>query len=162
MFVLLALLIIALVLAGVIISLYNQKFQLFHYCLAVTAICYIAFSFLKPDYFIAKYLIDQTQLLQREDIIYLTQELSLDAAPAVLPLLTDEKRWSVESTSDEDQYDRDQGITRELQSSEVIIGYAAKVNKARPDYDIRDFNYSKFKAYQAKSKYSYFYNNISK
>lgn len=89
LFVLLFLLIDVFVLAGIIIYVYHKKFPLFHYCVAVTAVCYIAFSFAKPDYHIAKYHIQQKEELNMDDIRFLTKELSLDAAPVVLPVLNE-------------------------------------------------------------------------
>lgn len=121
-FVLFSLLLIALILAGVIIAEYKQSFPLFRYCVAVVSVCYIAFSFSKPDYFIASYLIEHTEVLDAEDVSYLTDQLSLDAAPAVLPVLADEK-------------------------------YYAKIDKAKPNWDFRDFNYSESLAADYAKKY---------
>ncbi len=92
--VLLALLIIAFILAGIILSVYKKNFPLFRYCVAVITVCYLGFSLARPDYWIAAYLIQQKEILEEEDAIFLMQELSLDAAPAVVPLLNDSSRWS--------------------------------------------------------------------
>ncbi len=65
-------------------------FPLFKYCITVVTVLYIAFSFSRPDYFIAKYNI--AQMLEKErteserpdyDTLYLLG-LSADAAPAIL------------------------------------------------------------------------------
>ena len=87
LFVLLFLLIDALVLAGIIISIYNKSFPLFGYCVAVVSICYLIFSFGRPDYFIARYNISHTKQFDLEELSYLVNDLSYDAAPAVLPFL---------------------------------------------------------------------------
>lgn len=132
-FVLLSLLIIALILTGVIIAQFKKEFPLFRYCVAVVSICYIAFSFSKPDYYIASYLIEHTQRLDTDDVIYLTCELSLDAAPVVLPKLSDGS------------------IYNEIENR-YIDGYFSKINSITNDYDIRDFNYAKYLSSQKLNK----------
>lgn len=124
-FVLLSLLIIALILTGVIIAQFKKEFPLFRYCVAVVSICYIAFSFTKPDYYIASYLIEHTQTLVSEDISYLTQELSLDAAPVVLPLLAEDR------------------INDEL-VTQYQHRYYARINNTVKDNDMRAFNYAEY------------------
>lgn len=103
--VLLALLIIGLVLAGVIISVYKRSFPLFRYCVAVITICYLGFSLARPDYWIASYFIQQKEVLEEEDASFLIRELSLDAAPAVIPLLNDSSRWNETMNSINSDYD---------------------------------------------------------
>ncbi|HWT77137.1 MAG TPA: DUF4173 domain-containing protein [Mobilitalea sp.] len=148
LFVLLSLLIIALVLTGVIASEYVQGFPLFQYCVAVVSICYIAFSFSKPDYFIAEYLIDHTVLLDREDMTYLTYELSLDAAPAVHPILADSNRWTNGNLSDENNYDREIN-SYDGQTPEFIANdYYQRIASVYSDREIRDFNYAVYLANQ--------------
>ncbi|HHT57668.1 DUF4153 domain-containing protein [Herbinix luporum] len=87
--VLLFLLIDSLLLAGIVLSLYNKTFPLFKYCVVVISICYLIFSFSKPDYYIAKYFLAHTDTneLESEDIYFLTTDLSYDAATLVVPLL---------------------------------------------------------------------------
>lgn len=75
------------VLAGVIISVFRKDFPLFRYCVLVTSCCYIPFSLAKPDYHIANYHIGHVEKMDFEDIYFLAEELSMDAAPVVLPLL---------------------------------------------------------------------------
>lgn len=127
-FVLLALLIIALVLAGVIVAEYNNRFPLFRYCVIVVSICYIAFSFSKPDYYIAKYNISQNEELEMEDMAYLTYELSLDAAPAVLPLLPNDISWKEP--------------------------YLQKIAAETGSMGFREFNYADYLAGEALEKYN--------
>lgn len=144
-FVLLSLLIDALVLAGVIISVYNRRFPLFRYCVAVISICYITFSFSKPDYYIADYLIKQNQLLDREDVLYLTRDLSLDAAPVVLPLLADSERWTSGQLTDDDNYDRDMFLYGSREE-DIRTDYYQRIASAEEEMELRDFVYAKFQA----------------
>jgi len=148
-FVLLSLFIIALILAGVIITEYKPEFPLFRYCVAVIALCYIAFSFSKPDYFIADYLVRHEEQLDRDDISYLVYSLSLDAAPVVLPALTETDRWSYEAYED-DQYENyvyNDSVTQE----QVMADYIQKVKKLS-EYGARDFNYAKYSAVKSLTK----------
>jgi hypothetical protein len=144
-FVLLALFIDALVLTGVIYSEYNKKFPLFRYCVAVISVCYIAFSLSKPDYYIASYLIDQVELLDQEDMMYLTYDLSLDAAPVVLPLLADGDRWTIEPLANDDNYDS-QRYTGGGSKASIIDNYYLRIDQANESQDFREFNYSNYSA----------------
>ncbi len=141
LFVLLALFIDSLVLAGVIVSEYRKKFPLFGYCVAVITVCYLIFSFAKPDYYIASYLIDQKVLLEEEDMIFLTQELSLDATPVVLPLLREDNRWDETNLQPGMSYD------------DYEYAYYEDVIITKNHMGIRDFNYSNHIAAQSVKEY---------
>ncbi len=89
-----ALAILAILLIGIMIQVYREKFPLFQYCLIVVTIGYLLLSYSHPDYLIAKYnlkyMTAQTQATENahdgavpgSDYNYLTQ-LSCDAAPAI-------------------------------------------------------------------------------
>ena len=77
------------VLAGVIVSVHCRKFSLFGYCVTITAVFYLIFSFSKPDAFIASYYLNHKKQIDLEDVYFLTGELSYDAAPIVIPYLSD-------------------------------------------------------------------------
>lgn len=93
-FVLLALLIIAFILAGVMICIYKKSFPFFKYSMVVVTVCYLLFSFTKPDYFIAKVNLDNmSQETQYDffknspvydDIDYLIDEIGVDGATAII------------------------------------------------------------------------------
>lgn len=142
-FVLLFLFIDALILAGVIISEYRKKFPLFRYCVAVITVCYLIFSFAKPDYFIATYHIDHTDALEEGDIIFLTRELSYDAAPVVLPFLSENDHWA--QTTDNKVFD---GEYTWFTADDSIEDYYKGIAKDEMKRGIRDFNYSYYTAYQ--------------
>lgn len=90
--VLFALLVIALLMVGVFINIFNRKFRLFRYAFAVIAIMQALFGFSRPDYWIAKVNTDnmreetayeffaETELY--DDERYLA-ELGTDAAPVI-------------------------------------------------------------------------------
>ncbi len=88
-FVLWSLLMIAFVLAGILLYIRNQNFGLFRYLLLTVAVGSIVFSAAHPDYWIAKYNINQFVQQEKDiDPWYLTTNLSLDAAPVVYELQT--------------------------------------------------------------------------
>lgn len=142
-FVLLSLLIIALVLAGVIIAQYQSKFPLFRYCVAVTSLCYIAFSISRPDYYIAEYLIAHTEQLDQEDLSFLIYETSIDAAPVVIPVLKDTDRFKNYIDKADENYDTSYQDYGTMES--MVNDYYDKVKNAGIQ-SIRDFNYSNYLA----------------
>lgn len=156
-FVLLALFIIALILAGVVTAEFRKDFPLFRYCVVAIAIPYILFSFSRPDYYIAKYLLNHIDTFSYSDMNYLTNDLSLDAAPAILPVITDLERWN-DNNKDFKTEDSNQEYgttyydyygTAESMKEE----YFARINQAQSNQKVRDFNYSIYRLNQlSKSK----------
>ena len=106
LFVLLALFIIALILAGVIVSVYRREFPLFRYVTAVIVVCYLIFSFARPDYWIAAYYEKQEAVISLEDARYLVYDLSPDATPVVLPLLSERNRFTADPASLAEEYNQ--------------------------------------------------------
>ena len=146
-FVLLALLIIALILAGVVIAEYRKQFPLFRYCVVVVALPYLIFSFSRPDSYIAEYLLDHVDTLSYSDMNYLTRELSLDAAPVILPVIADSERWNDENIDNgkaEDSVQEYNNMFYEYDTSADAIKkeYYARINRAQSEREFRDFNYS--------------------
>lgn len=154
--VLLMLLIDAFILAGVIISQYNRKFPLFYYGIAVVTVSYLVFSFAKPDYYIAAYLIDHKETLELEDMRFLTRELSLDAAPCVLPAINNSALWSLTEEQQDGNFYKT-GSNQELygnNSTGYYIGsYYDQIEKAKKNTGFRDFNYSNYSAARAADRY---------
>ena len=74
-FVLWALLVISVLMAGTIVYIYNDAFPFVKFCLVSITVLYLIYSFAHPDYWIAKY------NFAHEDYSY-TYALSLDAIPA--------------------------------------------------------------------------------
>ena len=65
---------------GVIYSIFKKEFMLFRYITAVVSVCYILFSFGRPDALIARYNIQNAQETEETDLYYLMYGLSEDAA----------------------------------------------------------------------------------
>ncbi len=74
---------LAVLLAGVAVTVVNRKFKLFRYCVAVVAVSYLVFSFGKPDVLVAEYNIAQMgEDISFDDLEYLAG-LSVDTVPAL-------------------------------------------------------------------------------
>lgn len=93
-FVLWALVVITLIVAGLLIYLYKEKFNLFQYSLVVVSVCFIVLSLSHIDYYIAKYDLSMYEEMNglHEDDLYgynnyvdynYLMSLSTDAAPVI-------------------------------------------------------------------------------
>ena len=133
LFVLLFLLIDALLLTGIIISIYRKNFPLFGYSVIVISLCYMIFSFSKPDYHIAKYFVSHVEEINSDNIMFLTTELSYDAASVVIPLLEKQCHDNIQSCIDAESY---------------IDRYYSKISDFSNSRSIRDYNYSFERAYK--------------
>ncbi len=152
--VLLFLLMDSFVLAGLVISLFHQKFPLFGYCVAVVSVCYITFSFLRPDYLIASYYVAHKNEMTAEDLVFLTTELSYDAAPVVLPLLTDMKSGEmITDTNVAFTEDMGYGYVSGDQLKDRIIYYDTNLEQVAGSMGIRGFNLSYDIALRYQKKY---------
>lgn len=112
-FVLWALLVIFLLVAGALIKIYRNDFPLVKYYTVTVTVLYLLFSFAHPDYWIAKYNLNHTykkaydqetdityyQLSENHDLYYISK-LSLDAAPAIFSKMEELR----ENTNPEDWY----------------------------------------------------------
>lgn len=93
-FVLWALLVIALVMIGAMISIFREEFNFFKYSTIVITCLYLVLSFARVDYFVAKVNIDNMEYETQyeffegvdlyDDYYYLIYNLSYDAAPLII------------------------------------------------------------------------------
>lgn len=88
--------VLSLLLTGLIIQIYNEKFKLFGYCMTVVTVFYLGLSFAHPDYWIAKY--NVMHLEEEYTDLYYLRNLSADAAPVMAEAFeeTDETRHRYE------------------------------------------------------------------
>ncbi len=92
LFVLWSLAVIAVVFAGIILSISRESFPLFGYCTVVVTVFYLGLAFARPDYWIARYdLAHEAEWVEEDgekifvgydDYLYLSR-LSADAAPVL-------------------------------------------------------------------------------
>lgn len=126
LFVLWSLAVIFLLMAGVVVYIYVQKFPLFFYSVVVVTVLYIGLSFAHPDYWIAKYNLEIGMEEGRgSDTEYLLR-LSADAAPV---LLSEEHAEKIAGNY--------------LYLSEA---YERKIRRASEEMHTRNFNFSVFTA----------------
>jgi len=95
------LLVLAVLFAGVITTLYKNQFSLFRYSVVVVTVCYLGLSFAHPDYWIAKYNVSHQNKVIAMDAGYL-RDLSADAAPVLVPYFGMEKaeyQWDTEDVA---------------------------------------------------------------
>ena len=134
-FVLWALLVIALVMIGAIISIFKEEFDFFKYSTIVITCLYLVLSFARVDYFVAKVNIDNMEEETQyeffegvdlyDDYYYLIYNLSYDAAPVIL---------AYEDGSDAEDYG---SINYEKKE------YVQNIKYDTNDMGIRNFNISK-------------------
>ncbi len=138
-FVLWSLAVIFLLMAGVTVSIYMNKFPLFTYSMMIVTVFYIGLSFAHPDYWIAKYNLNPQHIEYldeydtRDSQTYLTK-LSSDAAPVILDEKTNpylEKYFNV-LDNDGDLHDELLWLNR----------YYHKIQLLSEDMHIRNFNFS--------------------
>ncbi len=139
-FVLWALLVIFILMVGVMINIFKENFNLFKYSTIVMTCLYLVLSFMRVDYIVAKVNVDNMSAETQyeffkgadlyDDTSYLTYNLSLDAAPVVLNLI--EEYESKES----DLY------------FNYTDAYVIRTLKDKEDLGIRNFNVSRFIAYE--------------
>ena len=92
------LMLLAILFAGVITTLYKKQFSLFRYSVVVVTVCYLGLSFAHPDYWIAKYNVSHQSKVIAMDSGYL-RDLSADAAPVLVPyfgMKEADSRWNTD------------------------------------------------------------------
>ncbi len=159
-FVLWALAVIFLLMAGVTLFIYKNSFPLFTYSMAVVTVFYIGLSFAHPDYWIAKYNLDPAHLAYLDDYDVFDSKrylcsLSADAAPILLsdrtnPYLRAETIGEngaavtllhLDDTARYEYENRD--VTEELN---WLQRYHDEVESQREDMHLRSFNFSVYTA----------------
>lgn len=150
-----ALAVIFLLMMGVTVFIYKNSFPLFTYGMAVVTVFYIALSFAHPDYWIARYNLNQEHLsyLDGYDIHdnqrYLST-LSADAAPI---LLNDKYNFYIKEVN---EYIRKEGFPESYEEIKNILNpeegsvedlgwmrlYYLKIEELSNEMHIRNFNFS--------------------
>ncbi len=133
------LIVLALIIAGMTVSIYKKRFPLFHYIMAVVGVMYIGFSFSRPDVIVAKYDIARWEGISDADFYYLMYEVSsIDAAPEIAKIdLNDEKWASVEN-----------GFRKQS-----LYNYFLYISENNKGIFFRKANYSRIRAKLAADRY---------
>ncbi len=169
-FVLWALLVIFLLVTGALIIIYKADFPLVKYYVVTVTVLYLIFSFAHPDYWIARYNLNNSYLISREeddsfcyelaknrDFHYL-RRLSLDAAPAIfdkMEELEENTQLSLHRDLPQSYWWWFDGYTGNL----IKDSYHDKIGLPLEDYhypkkiSLRKFNFSKWISYHAYTDY---------
>ncbi len=131
------LIVLALIMIGMVVSIYKKRFPLFHYIVAVVAVMYIGFSFSRPDVIVAKYDIAHWKDTSNNDLYYLMYGVSsIDAAPVIADINPDEAWFA------EDEY---------LKQS--MYNYFLNISENNEGIYFRRANYSRIRAKLAADRY---------
>lgn len=147
LFVLWSLAVIFIIMTGIIIYIYKDRFPLFKFSMITVTIAYLFLSFSHPDYFIAKYNItfsSRENINEREylDTYYLS-ELSSDAAPVIVDYL-----------EDLDEQDKDGALSTENNYViENLHHYLNKIEEKTSTIGIRNYNVSRWIAKEYVNNY---------
>lgn len=117
---------------GVIYSIYRKDFGLFRYITAVVSVCYILFSFSRPDTFIAEYNISCAREGSETDVYYL-MNLSMDTAPVLAEMEKDE--------------------ISDIEVKESLDAYFRYILDQQGEPSLREWNYSRAEAGKAAEKW---------
>ena len=117
---------------GVIYSIYRKDFGLFRYITAVVSVCYILFSFNRPDTFIAEYNISCAREGSETDVYYL-MNLSMDTAPVLAEMEKDE--------------------ISDIEVKESLDAYFRYILDQQGEPSLREWNYSRAEAGKAAEKW---------
>ncbi|MDE6662178.1 MAG: DUF4173 domain-containing protein [Lachnospiraceae bacterium] len=146
-FVLWALAVIFLLMAGVSVYIFYQRFPLFFYSVAVIIVCYIGLSFAHPDYWIAAYNLKPEHIFTEGSYDAYDSErylmhLSADAAPIIL-------------NEDKNPYLNNTAASIEETS---FFPYYHKIRKKSEEMNVRNFNFSIFNSKRYVLMNSQYYN----
>ena len=133
------LVVLALIMAGVVVSIYKGRFPLFHYIVAVVGMMYILFSFSRPDVIAAKYDLAHWKGTSDTDLYYLMYETnSIDAAPEIAKIDLSDEEW---------------GYADNEYMSQSMYNYFLNISEENEGIYFRKANYSRIRAKIAADRY---------
>ena len=123
------LIVLMIIFFGVIYSIFRKEFRLFRYIAAVVSVCYILFSFSRPDSLIAEYNIRNVNETEETDLYYLMYLLSEDAAPQIAQIAPEQLEES--------------GV------KDAVEQYFRNISTENEETSLRAWNYSRAEAAKA-------------
>lgn len=141
--------VLAILMAGTLASIYYHKFPIFKFVMTVVSISYIIFSFSKPDYIIADYNISNSDKMNVDEVLYLTNYLSDDAAPLI-------KNIDIEKIYDNEEKYYEYGNPIEgyyLETGDILDNYFLDIEAKYENSSIRSYNFSRSKALKIANEY---------
>ncbi len=156
--------VLTLLMSGVMVSIFREKFHLFQYFVAVITCGYIIFSFAQVDGIIASYNLRHAETVNRQDISYVLYGLSEDAAPYVKELAEmDIEKYIL--TNDDYYYDREQPYADDTKQGDPeefetvgeymepeFTAYMERIVN-RENTSLRKWNFAKARARKAAEEY---------
>lgn len=142
-FVLWSLAVLAVLLTGMILTIYRKDFPLFRYCMMVVTSFYVILAFSHPDYFIAKCNLAQLECNRQKDSFFLGEQyadwgylgtLSADAAPAIAKAFPE---YVGKSHTDSDVNSPEESF---------YDSYMKKIYYKQESVGLRSFNFSRWYA----------------
>lgn len=137
--------VLTLVMAGMMIAIFKEKFPLFQYSVTVLTCCYIVFSFARVDAVIASYNIEHTETLTMSDVWYMTEALSADAAEYIAQI-------EPEMVSDLQEYGVFEGDGKEKDALEAAKKYYFEMI-LQEETSFRKWNYGEMRAREIAENY---------
>lgn len=123
-----SLIVLTILVAGGVVLIYRRRFPVFRFGLLVVLTAYLLLGFIKPDFWIARYNVSHAEVVEWEDMHFLTN-LSLDAAPVAA--LLEKERMTPDAAEEQERY-----ISAVIDNQERIG-------------DFRSFNISRYLALKA-------------
>ena len=84
---------LAILMFGLILRIFKQKFPSFRYTMVVVTVCYLIFAFMKPDYIIAKYnlnhMVQKAEESDQDIYFYQDMEYIFSLSADIMPALKD-------------------------------------------------------------------------
>lgn len=141
--------VLAVLMVGILISIYYNKFPLFKFVMVVISVWYIAFSYSKPDYLIADYNISNSDNLDIQEVLYLTNCLSYDMAPVIKnidieKIDTDDGKYNSYGNPIDEYY---------LNPENILNDYFMNIKIEYENSSFRSFNISRYKALKIANEY---------
>ena len=136
-FVLWAIAAMAIVMLGITVFIFKKEFPIFRYMLVSITVLYIGFAAAHPDFWIAKYNIEQDKTEDGIDEYHLLFNLSLDAAVPVL------EYYEEKIEDPQIYYDAYHEEYRLTASMDRLMSYCERIERTEKEMDIRRFNVSK-------------------
>ncbi len=136
-FVLWAIAVMAIVMMGITIFIFKKEFPIFRYMLVSITVLYIGFAAAHPDFWIAKYNIEQDKTEDGIDEGQLVFNLSLDAAVPVLEYYEDKME---DPQIYYNAYHEEYRLTAAM---DRLMSYCERIERAEKEMDVRKFNFSK-------------------
>lgn len=143
-FVLWSLAVLAVLLTGMILTIYRRDFPLFRYCMVVVTSFYLVLAFSRPDYFIAKCNLSQLEGNRQENSFFLGEQyadwgylesLSADAAPVIAEAFPEYR-----AIIKKDYLPADYNISQPEKSLNYF--YRRRVYEKKVAMSLRTFNFS--------------------